>query len=279
MTSVRIARILYEKDIINSEILFILYSKIIAKDTKLRAGEYIFSPKISVREVVDIISNGESILRRITIPEGLNTYEIVQLLNSEKRLVGEIYNIPEEGTLLPDTYYFKYGDLRSNIIKEMKRNMIEALNELMDAYELPNNIKNLDQVVTLASIIEKEAGNHAEKPIISSVFQNRLRIGMKLQADPTVIYSITRGIGSLGRMLRKSDLKFDSPYNTYKYYGLPPGPISCPGYLSLEAVFKPSDTNYLYFVVDGKGGHNFSTNLKDHINNIRKFKSLKSGKN
>lgn len=272
MSSVSISKLLKNHGIIESEFMFIIYAKIVAKERKLIAGEYLFKPKSSIKQIIEIISKGESILRKIIIPEGLTSYQIVDMLNNETRLVGEITNIPDEGTLFPNTYYFKYGDLRTKLINHMKLNMIETLTELQLNYRLPSGIKTINEILTLASIIEKEAGNNDEKNLISSVFHNRLKKKMRLQADPTVIYAITNGKSNLGRKLSRNDLKIDSPYNTYKKYGLPPGPISCPGFESLHAAFVPSDTNYLYFVAGNNSGHNFSTNLRDHINHVNNYK-------
>lgn len=274
-TSYQIAELLEENNVINNKYLFLIYSKIVAKEKKLIAGEYNFAPKISAKNVIQILSRGESITRSITIPEGLTVYEVLELINNEPRLAGQINEIPKEGTLFPSTYYFKYGDLRSKLIRLMKTEMDNVINELLTSNEIPDSIKNKNELITLASIIEKEAGNNAEKPIIASVFLNRIEKHMKLQADPTVIYALTNGKNKLGRLLRKKDLKYKSDYNTYIIKGLPPGPIACPGYKSLQAALNPSDTDYFYFMVNGKGGHNFSKNFKSHINNINQYRKLK----
>lgn len=273
-----IAHILEENNVIRSKFLFVLYVKIIAKNKKLIAGEYEFLPKKTLKQVVTEISKGESISRKITIHEGLTSKQIVDLLNNEARLAGSISEIPKEGTLFPDTYKFKYGDLRTKIIKAMEEKMSGTLKKLQPRIPKTGVITSVDDLVKLASIIEKEAANDAEKPLVASVFLNRLKKKMKLQADPTIIYGITMGRNDLGRELSKKDLETDGPYNSYTNYGLPPTPISCPGIKSLEAVLNPAQTNYLYFVVNGSGGHNFSSNLSDHNNHVKNYRELQKKK-
>jgi len=264
-SSLKIATILANNRVINNKWIFLLYVKTVAQSRKLVAGEYEFLPGQSLKSVVKIICDGESIVRKIKIPEGYTSSQIIDLLLKEERLVGTIQSDTiQEGSLFPDTYYFKYGDLRSKIIKLMRERMRSTLDRLVP--QLANNsfIDNEEKLINLASIVEKEAGNDVEKPIIASVFLNRIKKNMPLQADPTVIYGITMGKSSFGRVLTKKDLLFDSPYNTYIYRGLPPGPIACPGLKSLQSVINPAKTNYIYFVADGKGGHNYSINLEDH---------------
>jgi UPF0755 protein len=268
-STIKIAKLLKENKIIDSEFLFILFSKTFANTKKLKAGEYAFAKNISIMEVIKILSKGESIIRKIVIPEGLTVYKIVQILNNETRLVGEITEVPQEGSLFPDTYYFKYGDLRSKLLNLMKDKMQNTLEELTIKYPLPKNIKSVEQLVILASIVEKEAANDDEKPIIASVFLNRLNKKMKLQADPTVVYGITNGRADLGRQLSKADLKTKTDYNTYTNSGLPKGAIACPGRVSIEAVLNSAKTNYLYFVLDGNGKHNFASTLENHNKNVK----------
>lgn len=270
-STIEISELLENNNVISNKWLFLLYVKIITKNKNLLAGEYEFLPHKPLKEVVQLIVKGESIIRRITIPEGYTTKQIVELLLNESRLVGSIQNIPEEGTLFPDTYYFKYGDLRSTLLKVMSERMSAAMSSILE--KIPNSppIDNIQKLITLASIVEKEAGNDEEKPMIASVFLNRLRNNMRLQADPTVIYAITMG-NNLGRSLTRKDLEVKSPYNTYINTGLPPAPISCPGIKSIRAVLEPIKTNYLYFVVNGKGGHNFSSNLDSHNKFVKEYR-------
>ncbi len=271
-TTIEIASKLRNSGIIKSKWLFILYSKTIASNKKLIAGEYEFLPHKSLKEVVTIISKGESIIRKLTIPEGYTVWQILNTLNNETRLAGNLTETPDEGTLFPDTFYFRYGDLRSKILSTMQQQMNQLIKDSIPKLKPNSHIDNVQKLLTLASIVEKEAGNNHEKPIIASVFLNRLKKGMKLQADPTVIYAITMGRKDLGRSLTKSDLNIDSPYNTYKVKGLPPTPIACPGLKSIQAVLNPATTNYLYFVVDGNGGHNFSSTLEEHNKFVKEYR-------
>jgi len=277
-SSHHIADILQQNNVIRSKWFFLLYVKVIATNKKLIAGEYEFLPKKSLKQIVTEISKGESIVRKITIPEGLSSKQIVDLLNNEPRLSGSISEIPKEGTLFPDTYKFKYGDLRTRIIKAMEDKMTDTIAKLQPRIPKNGLIRNVDDLIKLASIVEKEAANDSEKPLVASVFLNRLKKKMKLQADPTIIYGITMGSNNLGRELSKKDLETDAPYNSYTNFGLPPTPIACPGLKALEAVLKPAQTNYLYFVVNGSGGHSFSSNLSDHNNNVKNYRELQKKK-
>lgn len=273
-----IGDILTENKIITSKWKFILYSKILARNKKLIAGEYELQRGDSLKKIISIISKGESIVRKITIPEGYNVWQIANIINSEKRLAGQMPTEIQEGMLFPDTYYFRYGDLRSKIYHSMKEKMAAILESAAQKLNPNSEINTIEKLLILASIVEKEAGNDKEKPIIASVFINRLKKHMKLQADPTVIYAVTNGKSELNRPISKSDLAYDSPYNTYKIFGLPPAPISCPGLKSIEAVINPANTNYLYFVMDGNSGHNFSATLEEHNKYVSEYRK-RSAKN
>ncbi len=273
-SSIKIASTLQENKIIDSKWMFLLYAKTVARKKKLVAGEYEFLPGQNLKQIIKIIRKGESIVRKIKIPEGYTSAQIIDLLLKEDRLVGEILEEVKEGSLFPDTYYFKYGDLRSKILRLMKEKMRYTLDSLLPKLGKNNYIDNEEKLLTLASIVEKEAGNNEEKPIIASIFLNRLKKNMILQADPTVIYAITMGKAALGRLLTRKDLSYESQYNTYLNKGLPPGPIACPGLKSLQAVVSPAFTNYLYFVSDGKGGHNYSANLGLHNEFVKVLREI-----
>ena len=174
-----------------------------------------------------------------------------------------------EGELLPETYTFEYGASQDSIVLEARKAMQKALDEAWEGRDSGLPYKDKNQLLTMASIIEKETGVADERPLVASVFVNRLRKGMKLQTDPTVIYALTEGQMELGRTLKKKDLAIDSPYNTYKYYGLPPAPICNPGRDALMAAAHPAQSDFLYFVATGDGGHNFSTNLNEHNRNVK----------
>lgn len=275
----KISLVLKEEGVISNRQLFEVISQIYSYHSQLKSGEYSFTPGITPYQVIRKLVIGKSIVHRLFIPEGFMVSEILEKINSEQRLSGKITgNIPE-GYLMPSTYFYTYGDQRERIIDEMRKQMSLALDEVMAKLPKESPLKTRMDVLTLASIIEKEAGNDRERPKIAAVFINRLKKGMKLQADPTTIYAITEGKYKLERSLKRSDMQIASPYNTYHAYGLPPGPISCPGRASLEAAVTPAKTNALYFVVDGKGGHNFSKTFREHNRYVQQFKQRVKRKN
>ena len=222
-------------------------------------------------DVLTKLANGDVIYRKITLPEGLTSTQMLQIIDSEESLSGDITVEAKDGELLPETYSFMYGDTKDSIITQAKEAMNKALESAWNNRSNNLPIKSIDDLLTLASIIEKETAVSEERGLVASVFVNRLKKGMRLQTDPTVIYALTLGKNELGRSLKKKDLQVDSPYNTYKYYGLPPSPICNPGRLSLEAAANPEKSSYLYFVANGKGGHNFSKSLKEHNDNVQSW--------
>ena len=268
----KISVLLEKENVIKNAKLFEVISRVYSYFEPLKSGEYKFTKSITPYQVLKVLIKGKSIVHRMFIPEGYTVKQIVDMVNSESRLTGRINgNIPE-GYLMPSTYFYSYEDQRDNLIDEMRKNMSKALDEVMLKLPKSSPLKTRKDVLTLASIVEKEAGNDQERSKIAGVFINRLRKGMKLQADPTTVYAITKGKEILARSLKRKDMSIKSPYNTYHVYGLPKGPISCPGRASLEAVVSPGKTDALYFVVDGKGGHSFSKTLKEHNFHVRKFK-------
>lgn len=255
---------LYSNEVIKYPRIFKVIAKIYSVKNPLKSGEYVFTRNISPLQTLRILASGKSIIHKIIVPEGTVVSEVIKKINEESRLLGEIKGIIPEGFLMPSTYFFSYGDQKEQIIDQMRNLMSANLDKVMQNLPTDSPLKTRLEVLTLASIIEKEAGSNAEKPVIAAVFINRLKKNMKLQADPTTIYALTEGKFKLARALTKKDLLQELPYNTYYIKGLPPGPISCPSLKSLEAVVKPAKTDALFFVVDGKGGHNFSNNLNDH---------------
>ena len=249
--------------------LFRIMARINGLAKHLKAGEYQFMPGISLQAAMDKIARGEVFFRRITIPEGLTSGQIMYLIANYPDLEGEIDLDVKEGELLPETYSFELGASRNSIILQARAAMQKALEEVWASRDSSLPLKDVNELLTLASIIEKETGVPEERPLVASVFLNRLKKGMRLQTDPTVIYAITEGETSFGRSLKRADLKIDSPYNTYLNYGLPPGPICNPGREALMAAARPQQSDYLYFVADGKGGHRFARSLNEHNRNVK----------
>ncbi|MHA1600450.1 MAG: endolytic transglycosylase MltG [Alphaproteobacteria bacterium] len=245
----------------------------------LRAGEYLFLIGTSMRDAMDVLRTGKPFTRRLTLPEGLTSAEAVVLINGAEALDGEAGETLAEGSLLPETYHYVRGDSRIDLVRRMQRSLDKALDELwpVRAQDLP--LADKREAMILASIVEKETGVPEERSRVASVFVNRLRTGMRLQSDPTVAYGITDGSGPLGRPLTRQDLQTPSPYNTYLNNGLPPGPISNPGRAAIEAVLNPAETEYLYFVASGNGGHAFAKTLAEHNRNVEKWRKLRDAQN
>ena len=272
----KISYILSDNGIINNPEAFYLINKynLGSKNLFIKAGEYNFQGNISPKEVTDKMVKGDTVAYSITIAEGLTTKEILSLINSSGNLIGKINCDLEEGELLPETYFFsKYYD-RNKLIKDMKKAMSTALGKAWKNRSEKAIVKNKEEALILASIIEKETGIKGERRRVSAVFSNRLKIDMPLQTDPTVIYAITGGKYKLDRPLYYKDLKIDSPYNTYKIKGLPPTPIANPGKKAIEAALNPLDTKELYFVADGTGGHVFANTYKGHLKNVKKWRKV-----
>lgn len=264
-----VAEELSRAGVIDKPWLFRIMARINGLAKHLKAGEYQFMPGISLQAAMDKIARGEVFFRRITIPEGLTSGQIMYLIANYPDLEGEIDLDVKEGELLPETYSFELGASRNSIILQARSAMQKALEEVWASRDSSLPLKDVNELLTLASIIEKETGVPEERPLVASVFLNRLKKGMRLQTDPTVIYAITEGETSFGRSLKRADLKIDSPYNTYMNYGLPPGPICNPGREALMAAARPQQSDYLYFVADGKGGHRFARSLNEHNRNVK----------
>ena len=276
--SYAVAQNLAQKDLIKSPLLFRIAARFFGLDKSLKAGEYVFAGNISVYDIIQKIAAGDVLQHKITLPEGLTTAQIIDIINNEPLLSGNITVMVKEGELLPETYQFTRGDTKDSLILQAKTAMGKALATAWG--EKANNLplRNPKELLILASIIEKETGLPEERGLVASVFVNRLIKGMKLQTDPTVIYALTLGKEDLGRLLTRKDLAYISPYNTYVYYGLPPEPICNPGKESLKAAAQPEISDYLYFVASGNGGHNFSATLNGHNQNVQKWKQAQKNK-
>ncbi len=270
-----IARQLHQAGAIEEPLVFRLGVRLLRVGRELRAGEYLFAAALSTRDAIDLLRSGQTVVRRLTLAEGLTSFEIVALVERAAALEGAVDTVPPEGSLLPETYHYARGDRRGELVARMGRARDKLLSELWPA-RAPNLPVATPQVaVVLASIVEKETGVAGERPRVASVFVNRLQKGMRLQSDPTVVYGLTGGKGPLGRALTRKDLQAPSPYNTYLNPGLPPGPIANPGRASLEAVLNPAPTAFLYFVADGSGGHAFAKTLAEHNRNVAKWRRFK----
>jgi UPF0755 protein len=271
-----VAETLEREGIIESPTLFSMATRLLKRSDDLKAGEYLFKPGISMRGVVDLLVEGKGIQHAITIPEGYTSEMIVARLAEDPVLSGETPVPPREGALLPDTYKFQRGTTRKQILARMEQEQKEVLAEVWKNRSSSLPLKSPAELVTLASIVEKETGRGDERPRVASVFLNRLQKNMRLQSDPTVIYGIVGGKGKLDRAILKSDLEGATPFNTYVINGLPPGPIANPGRAAMEAVANPSQTKDLYFVADGTGGHAFAETLEQHNRNVARWRQLEA---
>ncbi|MDF1585710.1 endolytic transglycosylase MltG [Marinimicrococcus flavescens] len=270
-----IARQLAEADVIRWPLAFAGAARLEGRDRSLRAGEFRFTPGMSPAEVLALLESGKIVLHRITVPEGLTVAETYALLEASEVLTGELPAQPPEGSLLPETYMVPRGEPRVAIVERMRAAMKTALEEAWAGRQEDLPLEGPQQALILASVIEKETAVAAEYPLVAAVFVNRLRRGMRLQTDPTVIYALTEGEGPLGRPLTRADLETDHPYNTYKNGGLPPGPIASPGRGALAAAVNPADVDFLYFVADGSGGHAFARTLREHNRNVARWRRVR----
>ena len=240
----------------------------------LKPGEYQFQKNASLRDVISTIVDGKVVQHSVTIPEGLTSEQIVARLSDNDIFSGSVREIPREGTLLPETYKFPRGTPREQVIARMQQAQKRVLAEIWERRTPDLPVRTPEQLVTLASIVEKETGKADERSRVASVFVNRLRQKIKLQSDPTIIYGLVGGKGTLGRPIKRSEIQQPSPYNTYVVDGLPPGPIANPGRASLEAAANPARTRDLFFVADGTGGHAFSDSYDQHQKNVAKLRAM-----
>ncbi len=273
-----VAQVLASAGVIANPYGFVLGTFVSGRAHALQAGEYEFGAAISARGAADLLDSGKVVRHRLTIPEGLTSAEIVALLDTDPLLAGAIEAEPPEGTLLPDTYFFVLGNTKQEMLGRMHRAMERALAEIWAGRAANLPLASPAEAVTLASIVEKETAKSDERARVAGVYIERLKQGMRLQADPTVIYVLTKG-GSvpLGHPLYHEDLAVPSPYNTYLEKGLPPTPIANPGLAALHAAVQPDDRGELYFVADGTGGHAFAKTLDEHNRNVAKLRGSQGG--
>ena len=271
-----IADVLAHDGVIDQPWVFIGGVLMLKAREDLKAGEYQFKAHASLRDIVATIIDGRVVTHQLGVPEGLTSEQIVARLLEDDVLTGNIKEIPREGSLLPDTYNFTRGTTREQIIQRMQQAQQHLLKEIWDHHSADLPLKTPDQLVVLASLVEKETGKPEERTRIAAVFVNRMKQKMKLQSDPTIIYGLVGGKGTLGRPIMKSEIDQPTPYNTYQIDGLPPGPIANPGRASLEASANPARTRELYFVADGTGGHAFAETYEQHQKNVARLRQLES---
>ena len=271
----QISEILYDKNLIKNKLVFIFWVKINFSEKKLKFGEYIFSGNYSVDSILKKLEEGKSINKKITIIEGWSKSDFLYSLNKidpNKKL--SLKSIPNE--IIADTYFYEFLDAPEDILNNLVLKSKKSALEIWKNRDKSIPLKNISEMFTLASIVEKETAIKKEKPLISGVFYNRLKKDMRLQSDPTVVFAITQGKKKMKRKLLRKDLKFKSKFNTYTNKGLPPSPICIPGLDSLKGVANPLESNFLYFVSNQKDGrHIFSVSYKEHLENIKSIKELK----
>lgn len=269
----RIASRLHQDGVVESDLLFRLHARVSGLAGQLKAGEYTFEPSVSITEVLNKIVTHDVVVRFVTIPEGLTTPQITALIDAAEGLSGLTPAGIEEGALLPETYGYERGESRAGLVKRMAQARDQVLADLWASRAADLPLDTFQDAVILASIVERETAVAAERGRVAGVFINRLKRGMRLQSDPTVAYGVDP-TGPLGRPLRRSDLNGDTPYNTYRIRGLPPGPICHPGADALAAVLNPDVTKDLYFVADGTGGHAFAETLAQHNRNVARWRRI-----
>jgi UPF0755 protein len=269
-----IADVLRREGVISRSLLFQAYAYLNRQRGALKAGEFLFKAHASIDDAIDTLIQGKAILHSFTAPEGLTSEQIVARLRENEILIGDINELPREGSLLPDTYRFERGMTRQQLVNLMQEKHRQTLSQVWTrkAADLP--IRTPQELVILASIVEKETGRSDERSRVAGVFVNRLAKRMKLQSDPTIVYGLVGGKGTLGRGIMRSEIEKATPYNTYVIEGLPPGPIANPGRASLEAAANPARTKDLYFVADGTGGHAFADSLDQHQRNVVRWRQI-----
>ncbi len=272
-----IAAQLKSAGVIRSTDMFKAAATLTGADRKLRAGEYQVPTKASLRTVLRLLTDGRVVRHYVTIPEGWSSLQAVDILNKEAVLTGTVDTPPAEGSLWPDTYEVSRGETRASVVARMQRAMTENLARLWATRSATTVVRTPEEAVILASVVEKETGLATERPRVAAVFSNRLRMGVRLESDPTIVYGITHG-RPLGRGIRQSELQADTGYNTYLIDGLPPTPIANPGKDAIAAVLNPPRSNDLFFVADGTGGHVFASTYEQHLVNVARWREIERRK-
>lgn len=267
------AALLEEQGAIKSADAFLLRAKILGGGEPVKAGEFFIPGGASNADILDILQGGKAIQRLVTIPEGMPSIMVHERLMANELLTGDI-PVPAEGSVLPNSYSFERGEPRAAVLLRMQKAMQDTINELWPKRSKRTVAKTPREAIILASIVEKETALPRERRTVAAVYSNRVRKNMMLQADPTIIYPITKG-KPLGRRIRQSEIAAVNDYNTYAMIGLPKGPIANPGRASIEAVLNPNDSKALFFVADGKGGHVFADTLEQHNRNVEKWYAIR----
>lgn len=259
--------------LISSASGFVLQARIFGSDTPIQAGEFLLTPNMSQGDILAAFQSGDVIRRFVTIPEGMPSILVWERLMAEELLTGKV-DVPPEGSILPDTYAFERGQSRKALVEQMQAAMDKALAEEWGKRAPGIAVDTMRDALILASIVEKETGKPEERRMVAGLYSNRVRTGMKLQADPTIIYPITKG-KPLGRRIKQSEISAVNGYNTYTRTGLPEGPITNPGRASIAAVLNPENTAALFMVADGTGGHWFASTLAEHNANVAKWYAIR----
>lgn len=273
---IEIANSLERRNIISDARIFRYGTEALIGDDTLKHGEYEIEANASMREIMELFQSGRGIQYAISFPEGFTVHQMFARLAEHDMLTGDLAEtMPPEGSLMPNTYNFRRGTSRQAIIDQMIAAQEELVDQIWERRDEGLPIETKEEFVTLASIVEKETGRADERPLVAAVFLNRLEQGMRLQSDPTILYGLFGGEGRPdGRPIYRSDIDNPTPYNTYTIDGLPPGPIANPGRAALEAVANPSETDDLYFVADGTGGHAFAQTLEEHNENVARWRRI-----
>lgn len=264
---------LEDEGLIASRQAFLLRAKIFGSGDPIKAGEFLLPAGASGATILDTFQHGEAVRRLVTIPEGLPSIMVHERLMAEPFLTGDVA-VPEEGSVLPESYDFERGETRAAVLARMQKAMADTIAELWPKRSPDTVAKTPHEAITLAAIVEKETGVAHERRMVAGLYSNRVRQGMMLQADPTIIYPITKG-KPLGRRIRQSEIRAVNDYNTYTMVGLPKGPITNPGRASIEAVLNPEKTDAIYMVADGEGGHLFATTLAEHNANVARWFAIR----
>ncbi|MET3925866.1 endolytic transglycosylase MltG [Devosia sp. 2618] len=268
---------LEEQGLISNALIFSQFGSRVERNTIIKAGDFNIPAGASMSDILQELTEGNPIRYAVTIPEGWTSWEAIQRLNGDNNLVGEITALPAEGSILPGSYDYIPGDTRQSVLDKMQTAMSTELAAVWAGREADLPIKTPEELVVLASIVEKETGVATERPQVAAVFVNRLRVGMRLQSDPTIIYGITKGQTTLGRGIRRSEIEAKTPYNTYQINGLPPTPIANPGIDALKAVANPDTHDYIYFVAKGatpREGHVFAETYAEHQQNVAQYRRI-----